>query len=56
LISMSNNSLIEHLNLYVVVNTLQDGRAALDLSLCFGRDFKSYDLVKLVKLISANRV
>jgi len=37
------------------VNTLQDGRTALDLSLCFGRDFKSYDLAKLVKLIPANR-
>ncbi|KAF8723582.1 hypothetical protein HU200_021537 [Digitaria exilis] len=29
----------------------KDGRTALDLSLCFGRDFKSYDLAKLVKLI-----
>ncbi|RLN11534.1 hypothetical protein C2845_PM09G07960 [Panicum miliaceum] len=34
----------------------KDGRTALDLSLCFGRDFKSYDLTKLVKLIPANRV
>ncbi|CAO1947499.1 unnamed protein product [Urochloa humidicola] len=34
----------------------KDGRTALDLSLCFGRDFKSYDLAKLVKLIPANRV
>lgn len=33
----------------------KDGRTALDLSLCFGRDFKSYDLAKLVKLIPANR-
>jgi hypothetical protein len=37
------------------VSALQDGRTALDLSLCFGRDFKSYDLAKLVKLIPANR-
>ncbi|BAF19159.2 Os06g0237000, partial [Oryza sativa Japonica Group] len=34
---------------------LQDGRTALDISLCFGRDFKSYDLAKLVKLVPANR-
>ncbi|KAL6605878.1 hypothetical protein ACP70R_041531 [Stipagrostis hirtigluma subsp. patula] len=33
----------------------KDGRTALDLSLCFGRDFKSYDLAKLVKIIPANR-
>ncbi|KQK18810.1 ankyrin repeat domain-containing protein EMB506, chloroplastic [Brachypodium distachyon] len=32
------------------------GRTPLDLSLCFGRDFNSYDLAKLVKLVSANRV
>ncbi|WVZ81804.1 hypothetical protein U9M48_029145 [Paspalum notatum var. saurae] len=34
---------------------LPDGRTALDLSLCFGRDFKSYDLAKLVKLVPGNR-
>uniref|UniRef100_A0A0E0DZM7 Uncharacterized protein n=1 Tax=Oryza meridionalis TaxID=40149 RepID=A0A0E0DZM7_9ORYZ len=33
----------------------KDGRTALDISLCFGRDFKSYDLAKLVKLVPANR-
>ncbi|KAK3128825.1 hypothetical protein QOZ80_6BG0466850 [Eleusine coracana subsp. coracana] len=33
----------------------KDGRTALDLSLCFGRDFKSYDLAKLVKVVPGNR-
>lgn len=29
----------------------QDGKLALDMALCFGRDFKSYDLVKLLKIM-----
>ncbi|CAN8273036.1 unnamed protein product [Cochlearia groenlandica] len=29
-----------------------DGKLALDMALCFGRDFKSYDLVKLLKIMS----
>ncbi|EOA15829.1 hypothetical protein CARUB_v10007392mg [Capsella rubella] len=29
----------------------KDGKLALDLALCFGRDFKSYDLVKLLKIM-----
>uniref|UniRef100_M8BMY9 Uncharacterized protein n=1 Tax=Aegilops tauschii TaxID=37682 RepID=M8BMY9_AEGTA len=32
------------------------GKTPLDLSLCFGRDFNSYDLAKLLKLVPANRV
>ncbi|CAM0913531.1 unnamed protein product [Alopecurus aequalis] len=31
------------------------GKTPLDLSLCFGRDFNSYDLAKLLKLVPANR-
>ncbi|XP_058110854.1 AP2-like ethylene-responsive transcription factor AIL5 [Magnolia sinica] len=34
---------------------LQDGKTPLDLSLCFGRDFKSYELAKLLKLVPADR-
>lgn len=33
----------------------QDGRTALDISLCYGKDFKSYDIAKLLKLVPANR-
>nr|GMD26090.1 ankyrin repeat domain-containing protein EMB506, chloroplastic [Ipomoea batatas] len=31
----------------------KDGNTALDLSLCYGKDFKSYYLAKLVKLVPA---
>ncbi|KAL5711684.1 hypothetical protein ACHQM5_013942 [Ranunculus cassubicifolius] len=31
----------------------KDGTSVLDLSLCYGKDFKSYDLVKLLKLVPA---
>ncbi|KDP45399.1 hypothetical protein JCGZ_09648 [Jatropha curcas] len=33
----------------------KDGRTPLDLCLCYGKDFKSYDLAKLVKIVPANR-
>ncbi|KAI4356335.1 hypothetical protein L6164_000365 [Bauhinia variegata] len=33
----------------------KDGKTALDLSLCYGKDFKSYDLAKLLKVVPANR-
>uniref|UniRef100_A0A5B7AZU7 Uncharacterized protein n=1 Tax=Davidia involucrata TaxID=16924 RepID=A0A5B7AZU7_DAVIN len=33
----------------------KDGKTPLDLSLCYGTDFKSYDLAKLLKLVPANR-
>lgn len=33
----------------------QDGKAPLDLALCFGKDFKSYEVSKLLKLVPANR-
>ncbi|XVF60381.1 hypothetical protein PTKIN_Ptkin08bG0040900 [Pterospermum kingtungense] len=33
----------------------KDGKTALDISLCFGRDFKSYDLAKLLKILPADR-
>ncbi|XP_019707660.1 ankyrin repeat domain-containing protein EMB506, chloroplastic isoform X3 [Elaeis guineensis] len=33
----------------------KDGKTPLDLSLCYGRDFKSYELAKLLKLVPANR-
>ncbi|KAL5806693.1 hypothetical protein ACOSQ4_029426 [Xanthoceras sorbifolium] len=29
----------------------KDGKTALDLSLCYGKDFKSYDLAKLLKIL-----
>ncbi|XP_061354143.1 ankyrin repeat domain-containing protein EMB506, chloroplastic [Gastrolobium bilobum] len=32
----------------------KDGKTALDLSLCYGKDFKSYDLAKLLKVVPAN--
>ncbi|WOG97652.1 hypothetical protein DCAR_0416993 [Daucus carota subsp. sativus] len=35
--------------------TNKDGKTPLDLSLCYGKDFKSYDLAKLVKLVPYNR-
>lgn len=34
----------------------KDGKTPLDLSLAYGKEFKSYDLVKLLKIIPANRV
>ncbi|KAK9104656.1 hypothetical protein Scep_021500 [Stephania cephalantha] len=34
----------------------KDGKTALDLSLCYGKDFKSYDLAKLVKLVPADSI
>ncbi|GAB4854802.1 hypothetical protein Ancab_023387 [Ancistrocladus abbreviatus] len=33
----------------------KDGKTPLDLSLAYGKDFKSYDLSKLLKLVPANR-
>lgn len=33
----------------------KDGKTPMDLSLCFGKDFKSYELSKLLKLVPANR-
>ncbi|KAK6153055.1 hypothetical protein DH2020_012694 [Rehmannia glutinosa] len=33
----------------------KDGNTPLDLSLCYGKDFKSYELAKLVKQVSASR-
>ncbi|PHT71708.1 Ankyrin repeat domain-containing protein, chloroplastic [Capsicum annuum] len=32
----------------------KDGKTPLDISLCYGKDFKSYDLAKLLKLVPAN--
>ncbi|XVF14145.1 hypothetical protein REPUB_Repub09cG0032300 [Reevesia pubescens] len=32
----------------------KDGKTALDLSLCYGKDFKSYDLAKLLKILPAD--
>ncbi|KAJ1437023.1 Photosystem I PsaG/PsaK domain, chloroplastic [Sesbania bispinosa] len=32
----------------------KDGKTALDLSLCYGKDFKSYDLARVVKIIVAS--
>ncbi|KAG4923472.1 hypothetical protein JHK87_049012 [Glycine soja] len=32
----------------------KDGKTALDLSLCYGKDFKSYDLAKLLKTVPAD--
>lgn len=33
----------------------KDGKTPLDLSLCYGKDYKSYDLAKLLKLVTASR-
>lgn len=33
----------------------KDGMTPLDLSLCFGKDFKSFDIAKLLKVLQANR-
>ncbi|XP_059306021.1 ankyrin repeat domain-containing protein EMB506, chloroplastic [Lycium ferocissimum] len=33
----------------------KDRKTPLDISLCYGKDFKSYDLAKLLKLVPANR-
>ncbi|XP_030447388.2 ankyrin repeat domain-containing protein EMB506, chloroplastic [Syzygium oleosum] len=35
--------------------TTKDGKTPLDLSLCYGKEFKSYDLAKLLKLVPANQ-
>ncbi|KAJ8537668.1 hypothetical protein K7X08_014208 [Anisodus acutangulus] len=35
--------------------TDNDGKTPLDISLCYDKDFKSYDLAKLLKLVPANR-
>ncbi|GAV79750.1 Ank domain-containing protein/Ank_2 domain-containing protein [Cephalotus follicularis] len=32
----------------------KNGHTALDLSLCYGKDFKSYELAKLLKVVPAN--
>ncbi|QCD77983.1 ankyrin repeat domain-containing protein EMB506, chloroplastic-like [Vigna unguiculata] len=32
----------------------KDGKTALDLSLCYGKDFKSYELAKLLKTVPAD--
>ncbi|XP_021723572.1 ankyrin repeat domain-containing protein EMB506, chloroplastic-like [Chenopodium quinoa] len=33
----------------------KDGRTPLDLSIAYGKDFKAYDLTKLLKMMTANR-
>ncbi|PSR87606.1 Ankyrin repeat domain-containing protein [Actinidia chinensis var. chinensis] len=33
----------------------EDGKTPLDIALCYGKDFKSYDLARLLKLVPANR-
>lgn len=33
----------------------KDGMTPLDLSLCFGKDFKSFDIAKLLKVLPTNR-
>ncbi|XP_052188755.1 ankyrin repeat domain-containing protein EMB506, chloroplastic [Diospyros lotus] len=33
----------------------KEGKTPLDLALCYGKDFKSYDLAKLLKIVPANR-
>ncbi|XAR51824.1 hypothetical protein NMG60_11006567 [Bertholletia excelsa] len=33
----------------------KDGRTPLDLALCYGKDFKAYDLAKLLKIVPASR-
>ncbi|XP_010272028.1 PREDICTED: ankyrin repeat domain-containing protein EMB506, chloroplastic isoform X2 [Nelumbo nucifera] len=35
-------------------SSMHDGKTPLDLSLCYGKDFKSYDLAKLLKLVPAD--
>lgn len=37
--------------LILLVHLFQDGKTTLDMSLCYGRDFKSYDLAKLLKIL-----
>ncbi|KAI3768690.1 hypothetical protein L2E82_19520 [Cichorium intybus] len=32
----------------------EDGKTALDIGLCYGKEFKAYDLAKLLKLVPAN--
>ncbi|XP_004488279.1 uncharacterized protein [Cicer arietinum] len=34
----------------------KDGKTALNLSLCYGKDFMSYDLARLVKVVPVNKV
>ncbi|XP_074370901.1 ankyrin repeat domain-containing protein EMB506, chloroplastic isoform X2 [Apium graveolens] len=41
-------------NMVDVNVTDNDGKTPLDLSICYGKDFKSYDLAKLVKLVPYN--
>ncbi|KAK4409911.1 Ankyrin repeat domain-containing protein, chloroplastic [Sesamum angolense] len=45
----------EVLLLSCYLNLLQDGNTPLDLSLCYGKDFKSYELAKLLKQVPATR-
>ncbi|XP_050375770.1 ankyrin repeat domain-containing protein EMB506, chloroplastic [Argentina anserina] len=33
----------------------KDGRTPIDLGLCYGKDFKSYDLTKLLKIVAMDR-
>ncbi|KAF7825856.1 ankyrin repeat domain-containing protein EMB506, chloroplastic-like [Senna tora] len=33
----------------------KDGKTALDLSICYGKDFKSYELAKLLKVVPVDR-
>ncbi|KAK4603786.1 hypothetical protein RGQ29_012338 [Quercus rubra] len=33
----------------------KDGRTPMDLNFCYGKDFKSFDLAKLLKIMPANR-
>lgn len=37
--------------IYLSILLNQDGKTPLDLSMCYGKDFKSYDLAKLLKLV-----
>ncbi|PNY06968.1 ankyrin repeat domain-containing protein chloroplastic-like [Trifolium pratense] len=50
-------TLFYDINTYVFKRTYQyiDGKTALDLSLCYGKDFMSYDLAKLVKVARTSR-
>lgn len=40
---------------FYLFNSVQDGRTAFDLSMCYGKDFKSYDLAKLLRQVPATR-
>ncbi|GLU02025.1 hypothetical protein SLE2022_192980 [Rubroshorea leprosula] len=52
-----NRNIVKVLLIHGADKTIRnkDGKTALDLSLCYGRDFKSYDLAKLLKIIPADR-